>query len=75
MNYAADNKLILTGSDLDTLLSDLDNCTKSWSLNADLEENRNREFPSPTIQNGLIERNKVTEIKLKQVLVEFKKVK
>jgi len=75
MSYATDDKLVLTGSDLDTLLSDLDNCTKSWSLNADLEENRNREFPSPTIQNGLIERNKVTEIKLKQVLVEFKKVK
>jgi hypothetical protein len=75
MNYTTNDKLTLTGSDLDTLLSDLDNCTKSWSLNADLEENRNREFPSPTIQNGIKERNKVTEIGLRQVLVEFKKVK
>ena len=74
MNYTTNDKLTLTGSDLDTLLSDLDNCTKSWSLNLDLEENRNREFPSPTVQNGLIERNKVTEINLKQVSIEFRKV-
>jgi hypothetical protein len=74
MNYTTNDKLTLTGSDLDTLLSDLDNCTKSWSLNADLEENRNREFPSPTIQNGIKERNKVTEILLKLVLIEFRKV-
>jgi hypothetical protein len=75
MDYIYNNKLILTGSDIETLLSDIDNCTKSWSLNLDLEENRNREFPSPTIQNGLIERNKVTKIELEQVLVEFRKVK
>ena len=75
MGYPSNDKLVLTNSDLDTLLSDLDNCTKSWSLNLDLEENRNREFPSPTVQNGLIERNKVTEIELKQVSIEFKKVK
>ena len=74
MSYPSNDKLVLTSSDLDTLLSDLDNCTKSWSLNLDLEENRNREFPSPTVQNGLIERNKVTEINLKQVSIEFRKV-
>ena len=67
MNYAADNKLILTGSDLDTLLSDLDNCTKSWSLNVDLER-------YPERAGDLRERNKVTEIELKQVLIEFRKV-
>jgi hypothetical protein len=75
MSYASNDKLVLTGSDLDTLLSDLDNCTKSWSLNLDLKVNRNSEFPSPTVQNGLKERNKVTEIKLKQVSIVFKKVK
>jgi hypothetical protein len=68
MNYAADNKLILTGSDIDTLLSDLDNCTKSWSLNVDLER-------YPERSDDLKERNKVTEIELKQVLIEFRKVK
>jgi hypothetical protein len=68
MNYAADNKLILTGSDLDTLLSDLDNCTKSWSLNVDLER-------YPERADFLKERNKVTEIELKQISVVFKKVK
>lgn len=68
MNYAADNKLILTGSDLDTLLSDLDNCTKSWSLNVDLER-------YPERADDLRERNKVTEIELKQISVVFKKVK
>jgi hypothetical protein len=68
MNYAADNKLILTGSDIDTLLSDLDNCTKSWSLNVDLERH-------PERADALKERNKVTEIELKQVLIEFRKVK
>jgi hypothetical protein len=67
MNYAADNKLILTGSDLDTLLSDLGNCTKSWSLNVDLER-------YPERADDLRERNKVTEIELKQVLIEFRKV-
>ena len=75
MDYDTSGKLALTGYDLDTLLADLDNCTISQRLNYDLEENRNREFPSPTIQNRLREVNKVTEIKLKQVLVEFKKVK
>jgi hypothetical protein len=75
MSYASNDKLVLTGSDLDTLLSDLDNCTKSWSLNLDLKVNRNSEFPSPTVQNGLKERNKVTEIKLKQVSIVFKKIK
>ena len=67
MNYATDNKLTLTGSDLDTLLSDLDNCTKSWSLNVDLER-------YPERADDLKERNKVTEIELKQVLIEFRKV-
>lgn len=75
MSYASNDKLVLTGSDLDTLLSDLDNCTKSWSLNLDLKVNRNSEFPSPTVQNGLKERNKVTNIELKQVSIVFKKVK
>ena len=76
MSYATDNKLVLTGSDLDTLLSDLDNCTKSWSLNVDME-NRLTRGANPGEQSALEikERNKVTEIKLKQVLVEFKKVK
>jgi len=37
MNYATNDKLILTSSDIKTLLSDLGNCTKSWSLNVDLE--------------------------------------
>lgn len=68
MIYATDNKLILTGSDLDTLISDLDNCTKSYSLNTDLER-------YPERADDLKERNKVTEIELKQVLIEFRKVK
>lgn len=68
MIYTADDKLILTGDDLNTLLSDLDNCTKSWSLNTDLER-------YPERADDLKERNKVTEIELKQILVEFKKVK
>jgi len=67
MSYVSDDKLILTGSDLDTLLSDLDNCTKSWSLNVDLER-------YPERADDLKERNKVTEIKLKQISVVFKKV-
>ena len=48
--------------------SDLDNCTKSWSLNVDLER-------YPERADDLKERNKVTEIELKQVLIEFRKVK
>jgi hypothetical protein len=67
-NYMSDNKLALTGSDIETLLSDLDNCTKSWSLNVDLER-------YPERADDLRERNKVTEIKLKQISVVFKKVK
>ena len=67
-NYMSDNKLALTGSDIETLLSDLDNCTKSWSLNVDLER-------YPERADALKERNKVTEIKLKQISVVFKKVK
>jgi hypothetical protein len=66
-NYMSDNKLALTGSDIETLLSDLDNCTKSWSLNVDLER-------YPERADDLRERNKVTEIKLKQISVVFKKV-
>jgi len=66
-NYMSDNKLALTGSDIETLLSDLDNCTKSWSLNVDLER-------YPERADDLRERNKVTEIELKQVLIEFRKV-
>jgi hypothetical protein len=66
-NYMSDNKLALTGSDIETLLSDLDNCTKSWSLNVDLER-------YPERADALKERNKVTEIKLKQISVVFKKV-
>jgi len=68
MSYATNDKLVLTGSDLDTLLSDLDNCTKSWSLNVDLER-------YPERADDLRERNKVTEIELKQVSIVFKKVK
>jgi len=67
-NYMSDNKLALTGSDIETLLSDLDNCTKSWSLNVDLER-------YPERADDLRERNKVTEIELKQVSIVFKKVK
>jgi hypothetical protein len=66
-NYMSDNKLALTGSDIETLLSDLYNCTKSWSLNVDLER-------YPERADDLRERNKVTEIELKQVLIEFRKV-
>ena len=68
MSYATNDKLVLTGSDLDTLLSDLDNCTKSWSLNTDLER-------YPERADNLRERNKVTNIELKQVSIVFKKVK
>ena len=68
MNYAINDKLFLSGSDIETLLSDLDNCTKSWSLNVDLER-------YPERADDLKERNKVTEIKLKQILVVFKKLK
>jgi hypothetical protein len=68
MSYASNDKLALTGSDLDTLLSDLDNCTKSWSLNTDLER-------YPERADNLRERNKVTDIELKQVSIVFKKVK
>jgi hypothetical protein len=67
-NYVSNDKLVLTGSDIETLLSDLDNCTKSWSLNVDLERH-------PERADEIKERNKVTEIGLRQVLVEFKKVK
>ena len=67
MSYISNDKLVLTGSDIETLLSDLDNCTKSWSLNADLERH-------PERADDLKERNKVTEIELKQVLIEFRKV-
>ena len=62
------NILILTGSDIETLLSDLDNCTKSWSLNADLER-------YPERAEDLIERNKVTQIDIKQISIAFKRVK
>lgn len=62
------NILILTGSDIETLLSDLDNCTKSWSLNADLER-------YPERSEDLIERNKVTQIDIKQISIAFKRVK
>jgi hypothetical protein len=67
VNYASNDKLVLTASDLDTLLSDLDNCTKSWSLNVDLERH-------PERSDDLKERNKVTEIELKHVSIVFKKV-
>lgn len=68
MNYATDNTLVLTGNDIKTLLSDLDNCTKSWSLNTDLER-------YPDRADDLKERNKVTQIDLKQVSIVFKRVK
>jgi hypothetical protein len=68
MNYTTNDKLTLTGSDIDTLLSDLDNCTKSWSLNVDLER-----YPDRTDETK--ERYKVTEIELKQVSIVFRKVK
>jgi len=56
--------------------SDLDNCTKSWSLNVDLEalNNLNTFARYPERADDLKERNKVTEIELKQVLIEFRKV-
>ena len=62
----SDNKLSLTGSDIETLLSDLDNCTKSWSLNVDLERN-------PERADEIKERYKVTDIDLKQVSIVFRK--
>jgi hypothetical protein len=65
-NYMSDNKLSLTGSDIETLLSDLDNCTKSWSLNVDLERN-------PERADEIKERYKVTDIDLKQVSIVFRK--
>ena len=67
LSMSYNDKLTLTGSDIETLLSDLDNCTKSWSLNVDLERH-------PERADDLKERNKVTEIELKQVLIEFRKV-
>lgn len=67
LSMSYNDKLTLTGSDIETLLSDLDNCTKSWSLNVDLERH-------PERADALKERNKVTEIELKQVLIEFRKV-
>jgi hypothetical protein len=68
MNWASNDKLKLTGSDIETLLSDLDNCTNSWSLNVDLER-------YPDRADEVRERYKVTEIELKQVSIVFKKVK
>ena len=65
-NYMSDNKLALTGSDIETLLSDLDNCTKSWSLNVDLER-------YPERADEIKERYKVTDIELKQVSIVFRK--
>lgn len=76
VDFASESKfdtLILKSSDIKTLLSDLDNCTKSFSLNTDLDRDRNREFPSPTIQIELIERHKVTDIEIKQISVVFRK--
>ena len=67
LSMSYNDKLTLTGSDIETLLSDLDNCTKSWSLNVDLERH-------PERADALKERNKVTEIELKQILIEFRKV-
>jgi len=67
MNYATNDKLILTSSDIKTLLSDLGNCTKSWSLNVDLER-------YPDRAEETIERHKVTQIELRQVSVVFKRV-
>jgi hypothetical protein len=70
--YSDDVKLDLTGSDLDTLLSDLDNCTKCkdgiYQFLNDTPRNR-------TMSNNWKEINKVTQIELKQVLVEFKNKK
>ncbi len=60
------NVLILTSNDMETLLSDLDNCTKSWSLNVDLERN-------PERADEIKERYKVTDIELKQVSIVFRK--
>jgi len=60
------NVLILTSSDMETLLSDLDNCTKSFSLNVDLERNTER-------ADEIKERYKVTDIELKQVSIVFRK--
>lgn len=68
LSMSYNDKLTLTGSDIETLLSDLDNCTKSWSLNVDLER-------YPDRAEEMKERYKVTEIELKQVSIVFKKVK
>ena len=68
LSMSYNDKLTLTGSDIETLLSDLDNCTKSWSLNVDLER-------YPDRADEMKERYKVTEIELKQVSIVFKKVK
>ncbi len=67
-DWQANGKLFLTSLDLDTLLSDLDNCTKSYSLNTDLERR-------PELSDQIKERNKVTEIELKHVSIVFRKVK
>ncbi len=67
-DWQANGKLFLTSLDLDTLLSDLDNCTKSYSLNTDLERR-------PELSDQIKERNKVTEIELKHVSIVFNKVK
>lgn len=68
MNYATNDKLILLSDDIKTLLSDLDNCTKSWSLNVDLKR-----YPDRADQ--IKENNKITEIEIKQVSIVFKRVK
>ena len=67
MNYMTNDKLVLTYSDLNTLLSDLDNCTKSYSLNSDMERR-------PELADEMKERYKVNEILLKQVSIEFRRV-
>ena len=68
MNYATNDKLILLSDDIKTLLSDLDNCTKSWSLNVDLKR-----YPDRADQ--IKENNKITEIEIKQVSIVFERVK
>ncbi len=64
----------LTSDDIKTLLSDLGNCTKEISLNRDLETlDITSVFDGPELIER-IKKNKITEIQLKQILVQFKKV-
>ena len=60
--------LYTSTDDINTLLSDLGNCTKSWSLNYDMKK-------YPDRADELKERNKVEEIQIKSIYIPFNKVK